>query len=130
MTPAVRACAFSDALVISTARESGKPLSAAPYSKREQTEHMMIDDHFWPSMYPGIAVGLLVGLSGGNLVSTILGAAGGLAGSVVLYIIFAWAGLEDSILSLIGLIGGAVLGAYLLMRIGSWLMRNRSSEAK
>ena len=90
----------------------------------------MIDDHFWPSMYPGIAVGLLVGLSGGNLVSTILGAAGGLAGSVVLYIIFAWAGLEDSILSLIGLIGGAVLGAYLLMRIGSWLMRNRSSEAK
>ena len=89
----------------------------------------MIDDHFWPSMYPGIAVGLLMGLAGGNLVSTILGAAGGLLGAIVLFFIFAWVGLEDSILSLVGLIGGAVLGAYLLMRAGRWIMRKRSSEA-
>ena len=72
----------------------------------------MIDDHFWPSMYPGIVVGLLVGLAGGSLLSTILGAAGGLAGAMLLFFIFAWLGLEDSILSLIGLVGGAVLGAY------------------
>lgn len=90
----------------------------------------MIDDHFWPSMYPGIVVGLLVGLAGGNLLSTILGAAGGLAGAMLLFFIFAWLGLEDSILSLIGLIGGAVLGAYLFMSAGRWLMRKRSSESK
>lgn len=89
----------------------------------------MIDDHFWPSMYPGIAVGLLMGLAGGNLVSTILGAAGGLAGAIVLFFVFAWLGFEDSILSLFGLIGGAILGAYLLMRAGRWIMRKRSSEA-
>lgn len=123
----VRIFGCTDYLSDSRKREATE---RCPRRKREQTEHMMIDDHFWPSMYPGIAVGLLVGLSGGNLLSTILGAAGGLAGSVVLYTIFAWAGLEDSILSLVGLIGGAVLGAYLLMRAGSWLMRNRSSEAK
>jgi len=90
----------------------------------------MIDDHFWPSMYPGIVVGLLVGIAGGNLLSTILGAAGGLAGAMVLFFLFAWLGLEDSVLSLIGLIGGAVLGAYLLMRAGQWLTRKLSSEAK
>jgi hypothetical protein len=89
----------------------------------------MIDDHFWPSMYPGIAVGLLMGLAGGNLVSTILGAAGGLLGAILLFFVFAWLGLEDSILSLVGLIGGAVLGAYLLMRAGRWIMQKRSSEA-
>ncbi|MGI9404601.1 MAG: hypothetical protein ACR2OF_08875 [Hyphomicrobium sp.] len=90
----------------------------------------MIDDHFWPSMYPGIVAGLLVGLAGGNLVSTILGATGGLAGAMVLFFVFAWLGFEDSILSLVGLIGGAVIGAYLLMRAGRWMIRKLSSEAK
>jgi len=89
-----------------------------------------MDDHFWPSMYPGIAIGLLVGLAAGNLLSTILGAAGGLAGAMVLFFVFAWLGLEDSILSLIGLIGGALLGAYFLMRAGRWMMRKLSDEAK
>jgi hypothetical protein len=90
----------------------------------------MMDDHFWPSIYPGIVVGLLVGLAAGNLVSAILGAAGGLAGAVVLFFVFAWLGLENSILSLVGLIGGAVLGAYLLMRAGRWIMRILASEAE
>ncbi|MCK5090046.1 MAG: hypothetical protein KAQ88_08705 [Hyphomicrobiaceae bacterium] len=71
----------------------------------------MIDDHFWPSMYPGIVVGLLMDLASGNLVSTILGAAGGLVGAIVLFFVFAWLGFGDSILSLVGLIGGGVLGA-------------------
>ncbi len=71
----------------------------------------MIDDHFWPSMYPGIAIGLLMDLASGNLVSTILGAAGGLVGAIVLFFVFAWLGFGDSILSLVGLIGGGVLGA-------------------
>ena len=90
----------------------------------------MIDDHFWPSMYPGIVVGLLVGLAGGSLLSTTLGAVGGLAGAMLLFFVFACLGLEDSILSLVGLIGGAVLGAYLLMAAGRWMIRKRSREAK
>jgi hypothetical protein len=78
----------------------------------------MLGDHFWPAMYPGIVVGLLVGLTGGGIVSTILGAAGGLLGAMALYFTFAAIGLEEGIVSLAGLIGGAVLGAYLLMRAG------------
>lgn len=78
----------------------------------------MLGDHFWPAMYPGIVVGALVGLSAGNILSTILGAIGGLLGAMALYFVFRLIGLDESILSLAGLIGGAVIGALLLMRAG------------
>jgi uncharacterized membrane protein YeaQ/YmgE (transglycosylase-associated protein family) len=87
-----------------------------------------MDDHFWPAMYPGIIVGFLLGLGGGNVVSTILGTVGGLVGAVALYFVFTWLGLEDSILSLVGLIGGAVAGAYLLMSVGSRVRRASASK--
>jgi hypothetical protein len=83
----------------------------------------MLGDHFWPAMYPGIVVGLLVGLSGGIVVSTVLGAAGGLLGAMALYFMFAWLGLEETIVGLIALIGGAVAGAFLLMRTGKRVLR-------
>lgn len=81
----------------------------------------MLGDHFWPAMYPGIVVGALVGLSAGNIISTILGALGGLLGAMALYFLFLMIGLDESILSLAGLIGGAVVGALLLMRAGKRL---------
>jgi len=81
----------------------------------------MMDAHFWPSMYPGIIVGFLVGLSAGGVMSTVFGTAGGLAGAMALHFLFEWIGRDDSILSLIGLVGGAVLGAYLLMAAGRWI---------
>jgi len=89
-----------------------------------------MDDHFWPAMYPGIIVGFLVGLGGGNIISTILGTIGGLIGAVALYFIFTWLGLEETILSLVGLIGGALAGSYLLMGFGSRIEGLRSRSAK
>jgi hypothetical protein len=89
-----------------------------------------MDDHFWPAMYPGIIVGFLVGLGGGNIISTILGTIGGLIGAVALYFIFTWLGLEETILSLVGLIGGALAGSYLLMGVGSRIVGLRSRSAK
>jgi hypothetical protein len=77
-------------------------------------------------MYPGIVVGLLVGLASCNFVSTALGAAGGLLGAMALYFLFAWLGLGESILSLAGLIGGAGLGALVLMRAGKRLLETRA----
>jgi hypothetical protein len=82
-----------------------------------------MDDHFWPAMYPGIIVGFLLGLGGGNVVATILGTLGGLVGAVGLYFLFTWLGLEDTIMSLVGLVGGAAGGAYLLMRLGGRVAR-------
>jgi len=83
----------------------------------------MLGDHFWPAMYPGIIVGLLVGLSGGNIVSTVLGAAGGLLGAMGVYFVFVWIGLDETILSLACMIAGAVVGAFLLMRAGKRILR-------
>lgn len=81
----------------------------------------MLGDHFWPAMYPGIAIGLLVGLSAGNIISTILGAVGGFLGTIAIYFALVWIGLDESILSLAGLIGGAIVGALLFMRAGKLL---------
>ncbi len=81
----------------------------------------MLDDHFWPSMYPGIIVGLLLGLAGGGLVSTLMGGAGGLAGAFAMYVLVAWLGLQDGIVSLAALIGGAVAGGYVCALTGERL---------
>jgi len=83
----------------------------------------MLGDHFWPAMYPGIIVGLLIGLASGGVVSTVLGAVGGLLGGMAIYFLFAWLGLPDGIVSLAGLVGGAVAGAFLLMRAGRRVLR-------
>jgi hypothetical protein len=70
-------------------------------------------DHFWPSMYPGLIVGALLGLSRGGLMSTLAGAAGGLAGAAATYFVIDWLGFQDSMVSLVGLLAGATTGAYL-----------------
>jgi hypothetical protein len=71
-----------------------------------------MNDHFWPSMYPGLIVGLLFGLAAGGLLSMIAGALGGLAGAAAMYFLVAWLGLQDSIVSLAALICGAAAGGY------------------
>ncbi len=75
-----------------------------------------MDDHFWPSLYPGLIVGALVGLSRGGVISTLAGAAGGTCGAAVMYFVAAWLGLGDGIVSLISLMAGATAGAYLCER--------------
>jgi hypothetical protein len=74
-----------------------------------------MDPHFWPTLYPGIIAGGLVGLAAGGFVATMLGACGGLVGAAAAYFAFAWLGVENDLASLAGLIGGAVAGAQLLI---------------
>ena len=80
-------------------------------------------DHFWPSMYPGLIIGALLGLSRGGLLSTLTGAAGGLAGAAVTYFVVDWLELQDSVFSLLALIAGATVGAYLCDRAALRLAR-------
>ena len=86
-----------------------------------------MNDHFWPSLYPGMIVGGLVGLTFGGFIAVLVGAAGGTIGAGAMYFLTAWLGLEDSIASLAGLIGGAAIGSYgftaLYLR---WTQRSRS----
>ena len=83
-----------------------------------------MDDHFWPSLYPGLIVGALVGLSRGGVISTLAGGAGGTCGAAVMYFVAAWLGLGDGIVSLVALIVGATLGAYFCERASARLTSN------
>ena len=80
-----------------------------------------MNDHFWPSMYPGIIVGLLLGLAAGGLLSMLTGAAGGLAGAAAMYFLVTWLGLQDSVVSLAALIGGAAAAGYVCAGVGARL---------
>ena len=82
-----------------------------------------MNDHFWPSLYPGIIIGALIGLTYGDLISTLAGAAGGTAGAAAMYLVTAWLGMEDSIVSLAALIAGATAGAYTFVGLAGRLIR-------
>lgn len=77
-----------------------------------------MDDHFWPSIYPAIAVGLLLGLAYGGITLTVMGTLGGLIGGAGAYFLSAAIGLDDGIASLVLLVACSALGAYLLIALG------------
>jgi len=84
-----------------------------------------MNDHFWPSLYPGIIVALIIGFATGGIVAIIAGAIGGLIGSVAAYFMTAWMGLEESVASLIILILGASAGGYIGAQAGVRLAAQR-----
>lgn len=82
-----------------------------------------MNDHFWPSIYPGMIIGGLVGLTFGGFASVLVGVAGGTAGATVMYLVSASMGMEDSIASLVALIGGATGGSYAFTSLYARLAR-------
>ncbi|MBY0226674.1 MAG: hypothetical protein K2Q28_12795 [Hyphomicrobium sp.] len=72
-----------------------------------------MDDHFWPSVYPGLIVGALIGLADGSIWSTLLGALGGLGGAFVAFYAVTMLAIEPGLMPLIAIIVGAVVGAKL-----------------
>jgi hypothetical protein len=78
-------------------------------------------DHFWPSLYPGLIVGLLYGLSLRGAVNIIVATLGGVAGSAIAYWALVTFGFNEGLVSVIGLVALALLGAmcaiYLLRHI-------------
>ncbi len=85
-----------------------------------------MNDHFWPSLYPGIIVGLIIGFATGGIVAILTGALGGLGGSIAAYFLTNWIGLEESALSLGILIAGACAGGYVGAQLGTKLTSPRS----
>lgn len=73
-----------------------------------------MDDHFWPSMYPGLIVGILYGLSLRGVSNTIIAAIGGVIGAAVAYEALTATNMNEGLPGVIGLCLAAFLGAYLL----------------
>jgi hypothetical protein len=78
-------------------------------------------DHFWPSLYPGLIVGLLYGLSLRGTVNIIVATLGAVAGSAIAYWALVTFGFNDGLISVLSLVVLALLGAmgavYLVRQI-------------
>lgn len=85
-----------------------------------------MNDHFWPSIYPGIIVAVLIGIATGGIVAIITGALGGLVGSIAAYFLTAWLGLDESAVSLAILIAGAGAGGYVGTQAGARFSKPRT----
>lgn len=88
-----------------------------------------IDDHFWPSIYPGLFIGIIYGLSAGGGLKVVSGLFGGMVGGIAAFLIVAKSGIEDGPLPLAFLIAVSALGAYLLVQAVSKLTRRRSPDS-
>ncbi len=73
-----------------------------------------MDNHFWPSMYPGLIVGILYGLSIRGVFNTAVATLGGLIGAAIAYEILPTTNLNDGLPGVVGLIAAALAGAHLL----------------
>ena len=94
---------------------------------KKELGRIIMDDHFWPAMYPGLIVGILYGLSLRGLTNTIVAAVGGLIGAALAYEILTIANLNDGLPSVLGLTVTAFVGAYLLTNVARRILNGRSS---
>jgi hypothetical protein len=85
-------------------------------------------DHFWPSIYPCIAVGLLYGFAVGGWKNAMLGAIGGLVASYVAFYFFTAFFSQDGMGPLAILLALSLAGAFVLTKMASLLVGARKSS--
>ena len=86
-------------------------------------------DHFWPSAYPGIIVGVLYGLATGGLSSALVGGVGGLIAAALALITLGDIVAGEGLLPLAGLLGLSLAGAFVTVEGVGFALR-RSSAGK
>jgi len=72
-----------------------------------------MDDHFWPSVYPGLIVGGLIGLADGSIWSTLAGGLAGLGGAFAAFYAVNLLEIAPGIIPLAAVIIGAAAAAKL-----------------
>lgn len=72
---------------------------------------MGMGDHFWPSIYPAMAVGLLYGFAIGGVRNAVLGTIGALIASYLGFIFLGSVLAEEGLLPLAALLGISLGGA-------------------
>lgn len=77
-------------------------------------------DHFWPAVYPGLAVGFLYGLAvGGEWRNALLGAAGGMIAAAMSFLALGSLLAEDGLLPMLTMLGLSLAGAWSTLRAAS-----------
>lgn len=76
----------------------------------------MLADHFWPSVYPGLAVGIIVGLSLRTWAQCLAAALGGCFGAAISILVSEALALDEGALTVallcVTAAGGAFLAAF------------------
>ncbi len=86
-----------------------------------------MDPHYWPSIYPGIIVGVIFGFAHGGVPATIIGGLGGLAGAALALQLEHWLKLDESLLSLLVLVGLSAACAKALLMVYAQLNKSQKS---
>jgi len=86
---------------------------------------MGMGDHFWPSIYPAMAVGLLYGFTIGGIREALLGMTGALAAAYLGFVFMGGVLAEDGILPLAGLIGISLAGAVAVTQVAKLVLGSR-----
>lgn len=79
-----------------------------------------MDDHFWPAVYPGLAVGLLYGLYVGGIANAVLGALGGIVAAFLGFFLANPFFTQDGPLPLAALLVVSLAGAAGLIMASRW----------
>jgi hypothetical protein len=88
----------------------------------------MMGDHFWPAVYPGIAVGLLYGLSLGGVRNIVVASLGGLVAAFLAFTLLPSFFAEDGLVPLAALLAVSFAGAYAVVRAAAAAVGTRSAD--
>lgn len=85
-------------------------------------------DHFWPSIYPAMAVGLLYGFAIGGVRNAVLGTIGALVAAYLGFVFLGSILAEEGVLPLAALLGISLVGAIVVTQVAK-LALNRGRTA-
>jgi ABC-type Mn2+/Zn2+ transport system permease subunit len=77
----------------------------------------LMGDHFWPSVYPGIAAGILLGFYLGGLRNIIVCAVGALVVAFLAFSVGTSFFAQDGLVPVLAMLGVSLVGAYGLSTI-------------
>ncbi len=81
-------------------------------------------DHFWPSAYPGIIVGVMYGFATGGLTAALIGGIGGLIAAALALITLGDIVAGEGLLPLAGLLGLSLAGAFVTVEGVGFVLRH------
>lgn len=80
-------------------------------------------DHFWPSAYPGIVVGLMYGFAVGGVRAALIGGVGGLIAAALALITLGDIVAGEGLLPLAALLGLSIAGAFVAVKGVGFVLR-------
>ena len=86
-----------------------------------------MDPHAWPSLYPAMIVGVLVGIAHGGIVNIALGGVGALVAAIATFSLIHQLRLEEGLLTLAIMVIASLMGAKVAIMIFGYVRKRLTS---